>query len=523
MAELLQFAVLGLGAGGAYAISGLGLTQVYRGSGVLNLSHGAMALLGGVLFVWSYERWNLPFPIAALIGIAGPAAVGGLVELLVMRPLRESAPLVKIIATLGVLAILQQFVPLVFGQDFQTQPVSSPYPDGLLRLGHDVGLTYDRLIVVGVTLVLGLVLRLAMTGTKVGLATTAGAESPLVASTMGVNTNMIALLNWMVGAGAAGLAGVLLVPILGSLSPDPIVLLIIPTLAASMIGRFSSYGLTIAGGLIIGIGQSLLVRYQSDIFGEKFNGGWPDALPFIIIIVILVVGGTPFPKRGEVATRLPSVGRAAVSPILGVVFSILVAALVFLASDRLATQLATMAAFGIVALSLVVVTGLAGQAALAQLSIAGIAALVSAALSHSAGWPFLGVLVVGVLAGSAAGIVFALPAFRTRGPTLAIATLGVGVALQNVLYSNGNLTLSNVYGGTPVETPSLFGMSLDAVAHPQRYAALAMLVMGLVAVGVSNLRASPTGRRLMALRTSERAAASSGIGLGLSKTAAFVV
>ncbi len=523
MTLFFQFAVLGLGAGGAYAIAGVGLTQIYRGSGVLNLAHGAMAFFSAVLFVWAYQVWHLPFVVAAVVAVVAAALIGALVELLVMRKLRDAAPLVRIIATLGVMAVLEQAVPLIFGGNFQNQSVNSFYPSGAIKLGSSVGLTYDRIIVVGVTLVLGVVLRVVMSGTKFGLATTAGAENPLVASTMGVNTKLVGLLNWVIGSGLAGLAGVLLVPILGSLTPNPLVLLIIPVLAAAMIGRFSSYALTIGGGLLIGIGQSLLVEYQTQIFGQKLSGGWPDALPFLIIIVILVAGGTTFPRRGELASRLPRVGRTTVSPWVGVVVSVAAAALIFVCSNQLATQFATMAAVGIVGLSLVVITGLAGQTALAQLSISGIAAMIAAALSHSFGWPFLAVLVVGVAAGAAAGIIFALPAFRTRGPTLAIATLGVGYALESVLYTNGNLTLSNIYGGTPVKSPSIFGLSIDGAAHPQRYAALVVLLLGLIAVGVSNLRASPTGRRLLAVRSSERAAASAGIGLARSKTAAFVV
>src|SRR5262249_19221587 len=152
--EFLQFAVLGLGAGGAYAIAGIGLTQVYRGSGVLNLAHGAMAFFSAVLFVWANQRWHLPFGVAALIAVVAAGLIGALVELLVMRNLRDAAPLVRIIATLGVMAILQQAVPLIFGADFQNQNVQSYYPSGALNLGGSVSLTYDRLIVVVVTLVL---------------------------------------------------------------------------------------------------------------------------------------------------------------------------------------------------------------------------------------------------------------------------------------------------------------------------------------------------------------------------------
>lgn len=521
--EFLQFALLGLGAGAAYAIAGIGMTQIYRGSGVLNLSHGAMALFSAVLFVWAHQRWHVPFVLAALLAVAAAALIGALVELLVMRRLRDAAPLVRIIATLGVMAVLQQSVPFFFGTMFQAQSVDTFYPGGAVRLGDSISVTYDRLILVAVTVALGLALKLTMTGTKFGLATTAGAENPLVASTLGVNTKAVGLTNWVIGSASAGLSGVLLVPILGSLIPGPLVLLVIPALAAAMIGRFSSYGLTIVGGLLIGVGQSLLVRYQTDIFGPKLGGGWPDALPFLVVIVILVLGGAHFPKRGEISSRLPRVGRTTVSPMVGVGLSILAAAVMFICSDALAAQFVAMSGYAIVGLSLVVITGLAGQTALAQLSIAAIGALVSAAVSHTLGLPFPVVLVIGVAAGAVAGLAFALPAFRTRGPTLAIATLGVGVALQNVVYKNGNLTLSSIYGGTPVEPPSIFGVSLFAGDHPQRYAALVVLTMGLVAVGVSNMRSSPTGRRLLAMRSSERAAASVGIRLTAAKTAAFVV
>lgn len=523
MTEFVQFALLGLGAGGAYAIAGIGMTQIYRGSGVLNLAHGAMALVAAVVFVWADQRWHLPLLVAGLVAVGAGALLGALVEVLVMRPLRDAAPLVRIIATLGVMAVLQQAVPLLFGTDFQSQPVESFYPSGSVRLGDSVGITFDRLILVGITLALALILRLSMTSTKFGLETIAGAENALVASTLGVNTKRVGLLNWGIGSAAAGLAGVLLVPILGSLIPNPLILLVIPALAAAMIGRFTSYGLTVVGGLLIGIGQSLLVRYQVAIFGDKLGAGWPDALPFLVVIVILVVGGAKFPKRSEVAARLPRVGRTTVSPFVGIGVSLVAAALMLICSDRLAGQFVAMSGYAIVGLSLVVITGLAGQTALAQFSIAAVAALASAAVSHTYAWPFPVVMVVGIAAGTAAGLAFALPAFRTRGPTLAIATLGVGVALQNVVYKNGNLTLADVYGGTPVEAPSLLGIDLSTAEHPQRYAALVVLALGLAAVGVSNLRSSATGRRLLAVRSSERAAAAAGIRLTGAKTAAFVI
>jgi sulfate-transporting ATPase len=523
MLQLLQFALLGLGAGGAFAIAGVGLTQIYRGSGVLNLAHGAIAFVAAVLFVRADEDWGLPFALAAPLAILAAAAIGALIQVLVMHPLREAPVLVRMIATLGCFAVLQQAVPLAFGPDFQQHSVGSYYPSGAMRLGRDLALSYDRIVVLVVTAVVAGALWTLMRRSSFGLATTATAEHPLVAATIGVRPSMVAVANWGIGAGLAGLAGVLLIPIVGTLSPAPLLLLVVPALAAAMIGRFSSFSLTVVGGLALGVGQSLLTRYQATVLPVALASGWPDALPFLVIVVTLVVGGTPFPKRGEVAARLPKVGRARLHPGVGLATTAVVAAAVTVwATAELARTLAAVAGLAIVGLSLVVLTGLAGQTSLAQLSLAGVAALIAARLSGGLGWPFPLVLLVGVTGAAFVGLLFALPALRTRGPTLAIATLGIGVAIEQVLLRNGKLTKGG-FNGTPFEPPSLFGLHFDGVGHPQRYAALSIVAFGLLSVGVSNLRGSPTGRRLLASRSSERAASAIGIPLGRTKAGAFMV
>ncbi len=522
MWTVLQFALLGLGAGGAYAIAGVGLTQVYRGSGVLNLAHGATALLSATLFVWAYQRWGLPFPVAAALAVVAAGLVGGLVQVVVLYPLRNAAVLIRMIATLGVFAILQEAVPLIFGKNVQDTAVATFYPSGAVDLGHSVSLSYDRLIVVSVTVVLGLILRMVMDRSWFGLATTAAAENPLIASTMKVDPWKVAATNWALGSALAGVAGVLLVPIIGTLDPTPLLLLIVPALAAAMVGRFTSYSLTILGGLAVGVGQSLLTRYQGTLFPRGLATGWPDALPLLVIVVILVLGGTPFPKRGEIAARLPRVGRSSAGSPVRVIATAAVGAAVLASSPGFAATVTSVAALAIVGLSLVVITGLAGQTSFGQLSIAGVAALVAARLSDGLGWAFPLVVVIGVLSGATVSVVFALPAMRTRGPTLAIATLGVGFAIQQVALQNISVT-DQGYGGTPIRPPSLFGLAVSGVAHPQRYAAMAVVVFGLAGTAVFNLRSSPTGRRLLAVRSSERAASASGISLTGAKTAAFVV
>src|SRR6476620_4054088 len=107
MTDALQFAALGLGLGAIYALSGEGIVLIYRGSGVLNFAQGAMSLLAAWLFVRAWIDWQWPIGVALVGAIGIAAVVGAVAYLVVMRPLRSAAPLVRVIATLGLLAVLE--------------------------------------------------------------------------------------------------------------------------------------------------------------------------------------------------------------------------------------------------------------------------------------------------------------------------------------------------------------------------------------------------------------------------------
>ncbi|HRD99839.1 MAG TPA: branched-chain amino acid ABC transporter ATP-binding protein/permease, partial [Ilumatobacteraceae bacterium] len=123
--------------------------------------------------------------------------------------------------------------------------------------------------------------------------------------------------------------------------------------------------------------------------------------------------------------------------------------------------------------------------------------------------PFLAGLGLGVLGAIPLGLIFALPAVRTRGINLAVVTFGLGSAIELILFRNRNLT--GGIKGTPVGHPSLFGYDISSIRHPQRYG-IFVLAMAVLAVWVvANVRRGRSGRRLIAVRTNERAAASLGI------------
>src|SRR5687767_10146656 len=103
MAEILRFALLGLGVGALYSLASQGLMVVYRGSGILNFSHGAMGMVGAYVAWEIRTKHEQPFWLALIIGVLVSALLGALTHVLVMRQLRRASPLARIVATLGVL------------------------------------------------------------------------------------------------------------------------------------------------------------------------------------------------------------------------------------------------------------------------------------------------------------------------------------------------------------------------------------------------------------------------------------
>jgi sulfate-transporting ATPase len=169
----------------------------------------------------------------------------------------------------------------------------------------------------------------------------------------------------------------------------------------------------------------------------------------------------------------------------------------------------------------VVITGYAGQLSLGQFALAGVGALVAGQLVDNAGWPFLLALVVGALAAVPIGALFALPAVRARGINLAIVTLGLGSAIELLVFNNGKFV--GGFEGLDIGETTLFGWDINAPGRPDRYAYVAMALFVLVALMVANLRRGRTGRRLLAVRTNERAAAALGISVPGAKVYAFAL
>jgi sulfate-transporting ATPase len=514
MDVLVQQAVLALGSGAIIALAGLGVVQIYRGSGVLNFAHGAFALTSAQLVAWGWYDRRWPWPLAVGAGVLVGAVLGLLTHLLVMRPLGQASQLVRIIATIGVMQVVQQGTLLAFGGE--PRQVGSFLPQGAIEVAG-INVARSSLVLLAVATALTVALVVTMNRTRFGLATRAVAHSELIARSLGRSPDVVAGASWALGGALGGLAGALIVPI-GGVAIQSILLLPVPAFAAAVLGGFRSYVVTAVGAVAIAAAQAVFT-YQA------VARGWPPslapALPFLVVVLVLVWRSSSLPPRDHVAPRLPRLGRA--RPPWWVGLAALVVPLAALATSvELANALITTAVTAIIGLSLVVCTGLTGQISLAQYAIAGIGALAAARASDAWGWPFLACAVMGIGAAAVSGALIALPASRTRGPALAVVTLGLGLAVQQGILADIDIT-GGFNGATPVERAELLGLDLNAIEHPQRYAALCLATLAVLALAVSNLGRSAVGRRLIAVRDHERAAAASRVRVGPVKVYAFAV
>ncbi len=511
MADILRFALLGLGLGALYALTAHGIVLIYRGSGVLNLAHGAIGMAG------AYVQWELavnegvPYWPAVACGVLTSAALGVLTHLLVIRPLRRASSLARLVGTLAVFIVLTAVAVKRYGDSLQLVP--GKLPTRLLTIAGAT-VSEDRLWLLGIALAVTAVLHLLYRRTLFGLGTTAVAENEHVAASLGWSPDLVATGNWALGSALAGLTGILIVPVIG-LSVTGLTTLLLSALAAALVGRFSSFPVTLAGGLAIGVVQSELTRFGTGVTGLA------SSVPFLFIALVLVARGRALPLRGTFLERLPALGSGRVRPVplaCAVAVGLL---LVSLSTPLWADAITSTLVLGLIILSIIVVTGYAGQVSLAAYALAGTGAFIAGHAAADWGWPFELALLAGVLGTVPIGLLFALPAVRTRGVNLAIITLGLGTTLEAMVFQNTDLSTTTGSDGIAVGKQTLFGISISGVDHPQRYAAVVLVLFVAATLVVANVRRSRTGRRLIAVRANERAAAALGIDVRAAKLYAF--
>jgi sulfate-transporting ATPase len=524
MQSFLQFVIIGLGAGATYALFAQGAVLIYRGSGLVNFAQGALGTLAAyVAFAELKAEHNFKTLPAALTGIVAAVVVALLFQRLVLRTLRHAAAIVRVIATVGLLGLLQALVAKRYSD--ANVPVEQFLPHDVWMWG-DVRVQEERVYLVVISLAVTAALWAWTRHTRTGLAISASAENERAVQTLGWSPDRLASLTWGLGGALAGLAAVLVAPLTGLSSLTLTVVVTVAGLAAALLGGFRSFPLTFVGGLVVGLGESLATRYSGDVerwLHQDQITGLNRATGFLVILIVLVVRGRGLPLRSHVAERLPRLGTGLVNVPALLIGSTAVLALLFGVFDESwarATYISL--AVGVMVMSIVVLTGYAGQLSLAQWALGGIGALIAGRLVKADVAVELAIP-AGIVLTILIGGLFALPALRTRGVNLAVVTLGLGFTVSEMVFANNQYVGGGLEGGTPIGRVELFGIEVDAFGHPHRWALVSLVAFVAIGLVVANLRRSRTGRRLIAVRTNERAAASLGISVVGVKLYAFAL
>lgn len=512
MSDLFTFALLGLGPGAVTALLGLGVVAIYRGSGVLNFAHGAVGMYVAYVFVILRQDQGLPTWLALALALVVAALLGLAIHLLVIQPLLHAPILARVTGTLGVLLTLQAVAFWQFGPSVRS--VDPLVPAGAVDV-LGVRVPNDRILILAVAVAVCAVLWAVYRFTLFGLATRAAAESEKGAALSGYSQAQLAATNWMIGAVLAGLGGILIAP-LARLSSVSLTLLVVPALAAALVGRLENLWAVLGGGLAIGIGQSLVARYAPTVPGLS------DSLPFLVIVVLLAWRGSSMPQRGELITSdLPRAPVPRFIPLKLAVLIVVGSTLMLVLPARYAASFTVGLIGAVIVLSLVVIVGYVGQISLAQLAFAGVGAYAAVRIGNELGLPFPVSIFLGGLVAIPVGLLIALPALRVRGINLAIVTLGAGLAFERMVFNNSAITRNPAM--RQAEPPELLGFSLDGRIYPDRYGIFVLLVLALCLLVVANLRRSGTGRTLLAIRSDEAAAAACGINVTRAKLQAFAI
>ncbi len=567
MEQILLLGLLGLGIGGFYGLLAIGVVVGHKGSGLINLDQGALAMFPAYAFITMRESGDvyLPWfdiipgpldlperisladsgvgaPAALAVGIAMSVVLGLIMQNLVFGPLRDRPTISKVIGSLGALLYLTSLSLHHFGA--RARNVDGILPDGAWEqpFGMNGQIPYERLALAALAIIVGAALTQYYRWTRTGLATQAVEESEFGAALLGYSVQRIATVNWLISTTLTGVAGILALDFV-SLTPTRYTLFVIPALGAALFGNLTSSWMAGLGGVLLG-------SFQSAAAGLTLEEWWPtglpqegvrQAVPLLVIVAFQFTRGNTIPVRStRFFDRQPTtVMTRRVWPGLLVVSA---AAIVLLATGSRVTEaklVATLIA-AILMLSSVVLTGYLGQISLANVAFAGVTAYLatkfasdgsqfgfSPFVTEGPGLPAPIALFLGVAISVVAGVVIAVPAVRIRGIQLAVVTLAAAVAATALVLGNEWLMGPGARSNVTVPPPKWFGVEVGVATdasglndrRPLALFTLAWLILTVLAV--TGLRRGITGRRFLAVRANERAAAAAGINVAGTKLLGF--
>lgn len=286
MAEFVQHLINGLSLGSTYALIALGYTMVFGVLKLINFAHGDIYMLGAFFgmncaYWFGFDANPSLFALLCTVFIAmlGCAICGFLIEYLAYRPLRKSPRINVLITAVGVSFLLEFGGQIIFGADPKFFP--EIFSAGQEWIIGDIRLAPLQVINFSISLILMLILQYIVFKTRIGRALRAVSYNHELASLMGIPTNLIISLTFVIGSALAGAAGVLIALSYPKIDPLMGIMPGIKAFSAAVLGGIGNITGAVVGALILGLLEQLVVAYGAPTFR--------DALAFVVLILILLI------------------------------------------------------------------------------------------------------------------------------------------------------------------------------------------------------------------------------------------
>ena len=273
--QILQFVLTGITLGSTYALVALGFAIIYNASDVVNLAQGEFVMLGAMSAISLSAGQGVPLPVAILLAVLITLILGLMLQRFAIAPARGITVVGTIIITIGASIFLRGLALLIWGKDIHALPhFSGETP---IRLG-EVTLLPQNLWVMGGAAVLVLAVHLFFNRTLLGKAILACSCNRTAAQLVGINVGRMLLVAYGLSALLGAMAGVLVAPITYT-SDDAGIMLGLKGFAAAILGGMGNPMGAVAGGLLLGLLESLAAGLISS--------GYKDAIAFVILLLVL--------------------------------------------------------------------------------------------------------------------------------------------------------------------------------------------------------------------------------------------
>ena len=276
--------------GCVYALVALGFVLIYKATETVNFAQGDLMMLGGFFALTASVMMGWPYWATILFAVAAMAAVGMLIERLVLRPVLGQPAFTVVMVTIGVGYVLRGVVTMIPGWGTDTYTFPTPFADGTFKVG-EVIFAVQQVAVIGMTAALVAVLYVFFRFSKLGVAMQATSQNQLAAAYMGIPVRRVNMMIWGLSAGVAAFAGILLAP--ATFVHSNMGFIGLKAFPAAVVGGFGSVPGAIVGGLIIGLVEAFAGRYLPE--------GFKDVAAYVVVLAVLMV--KPSGIFGETAKK----------------------------------------------------------------------------------------------------------------------------------------------------------------------------------------------------------------------------